>query len=49
VSVFLDLVALMRSRAHATVIVGSALVAPTRAYEVDLARIVARRMARAMS
>jgi len=49
VPVFVDLVALMRSRAHATVIVGSALVAPTRAYELDLAHIVGGRMAKAMS
>lgn len=49
VSVFLDLVGLMRTRAHATVIVGSALVAPERAYELDLAQIVAGRMAKAMS
>jgi len=49
VPVFLDLVALARSRAHVSVIVGSALVAPERAYELDLARIVAGRMAKAMS
>jgi hypothetical protein len=46
--VYIDLVALMHSRAHATMVIGSALVAPTRAEEVRLARVVAKRMATAM-
>ena len=49
VPVYVDLVALMRSRAQATVIVGSALVPPQKAEELRLARIVAGRMASAMS
>ena len=48
VLIYIDLVALMHSRAHATVLVGSALVAPPRAEEVRLTRIVAGRMAKAM-
>jgi len=46
--VFVDIVALQRSRSQATVIVGSALVPPQRAEELRLARIVAKRMATAM-
>ncbi len=46
--VFVDLVALMRSRAGASVIFGSAFVPPQRAEELRLARIVAGRMAVAM-
>ncbi len=46
--VYVDLVALMRSRAQATVVVGSALTPPARAEELRLARIVAGRMATAM-
>ena len=46
--VYVDLVAMMRSRAQATVIVGSALVTPPKAEELRLARIVAGRMATAM-
>jgi hypothetical protein len=38
----------MHSRAHASVVVGSALVAPTRAEELRLGRVVAKRMATAM-
>ncbi|MEX0850377.1 MAG: hypothetical protein WD015_02625 [Gaiellaceae bacterium] len=45
---YLDIVALMHSRAQATVIVGSALVVPTRVDELRYARLVAARMARAM-
>jgi hypothetical protein len=48
VPIYIDLVALMHSRAHATVLVGSALVAPPRAEELRLARLVAGRMAKAM-
>ncbi|MGH3134567.1 MAG: hypothetical protein ACRDNY_12660 [Gaiellaceae bacterium] len=48
VPAFVDLVALMRSRAHATVTVATALVPPARSEELRLARIVARRMATAM-
>jgi hypothetical protein len=47
-TVYVDLVALMHSRAHASVVVGSALVAPTRAEELRLGRVVAKRMATAM-
>ena len=43
--VYVDIVALLRSRGQATVIVGSAVVPPQRAEELRLARIVARRMA----
>ncbi|MBA2425147.1 MAG: hypothetical protein H0V58_07290 [Actinobacteria bacterium] len=45
VPVYVDIVALLRSRGQATVIVGSAVVPPQRAEELRLARIVARRMA----
>ena len=48
VPVYVDVVALMRSRAQATVIVGSALVPPQKAEELRLARIVAGRMATAL-
>ena len=48
VPVYVDLVAMTRSRAQATVIVGSALVPPQKAEELRLARIVAGRMATAM-
>jgi hypothetical protein len=48
VPAYVDLVALMRSRAHATVVVGSALTPPPRSEELRLARIVAKRMASAM-
>jgi hypothetical protein len=48
VPVFIDLVAQMHSRAQATVIVGSGVVAPPRAEELRLARLVADRMAQAM-
>ena len=43
-----DLVALMHSRAHASIVVGSALVPPERAEELRIARIVALRMRAAM-
>ncbi|MDQ3669856.1 MAG: hypothetical protein M3377_06205 [Actinomycetota bacterium] len=46
--VYVDIVALLRSRAQATVVVGSALVPPQRAEELRLARIVAGRMATTM-
>jgi len=46
--VYVDLVALMRSRAQATVVVGSAFAPPERAEELRLARILAGRMATAM-
>ena len=48
VPVYVDIVALLRSRSQATVIVGSALVPPQRAEELRLARVVAGRMATAM-
>ena len=48
VPVYVDLVAMARSRAHATVVVGSALVPPQKAEELRLARIVAGRMTAAM-
>ena len=48
VSLTIDLVVLMRSRALAQVIVGAALTLPDRAEEIRLARLVAGRMARAM-
>jgi hypothetical protein len=48
IPLYLDLVALMHSRAQASVVVGSALVAPPRSEEVRLARLVAKRMAAAM-
>jgi hypothetical protein len=44
----LDLVGLMHSRAQATVVLGSAVVAPDRQAELRLTRIVAQRMASAM-
>ena len=47
VPVYVDLVAMMHSRAQATVVVGSALVPPQRAEELRLARVVAGRMAMA--
>ena len=43
-----DLVALMHSRAHASIVVGSALVPPERAEELRIAGIVAKRMKAAM-
>ncbi len=46
--VYVDIVALMRSRGQATLVVGSAIVPPQRAEELRLARIVAGRMATAM-
>ena len=48
VPVYVDIVALLRSRGQATVIVGSALVPPQRTEELRLARIVTRRMASAL-
>lgn len=48
VPVYVDLVAMMRSRAQATVIVGSALLPPQKVEELRLARIVAGRLATAM-
>ena len=48
VPVYVDIVALLRSRGQATVIVGSAVIPPQRAEELRLARIVARRMASAL-
>ncbi len=48
VPVYVDLVAMLRSRAQATVVVGSALVPPQKAEELRLARIVAGRMATAL-
>ena len=48
VPVYVDLVAMLRSRAQATVIVGSALVPPQKVEELRLARIVAGRMATAL-
>ena len=48
VPLYVDIVALMRSRAQATVIVGSALVVPARVDELRYARLLAGRMARAM-
>jgi hypothetical protein len=48
VVVFVDIVALMHGRAHASVIVGVPLAPPQRADELRLARLVAGRMARAM-
>ena len=48
VPVYVDLVAMMHSRAQATVVVGSALVPPPKAEELRLARVVAGRMATAM-
>jgi hypothetical protein len=48
VPLYIDLVGLMHTRAQATVVVGSALVAPARAEELRLARLVAKRMATAM-
>lgn len=48
IPVYVDLVAMMRSRAQATVIVGSALLPPQKSEKLRLARIVAGRMATAM-
>jgi hypothetical protein len=48
IPVYLDLIALMHSRAHASVIVGSALVGPPKVEELRLARLVAKRMTAAM-
>jgi hypothetical protein len=48
VPLYVDLVALMHSRAHASVVVGSALVVPPRSEELRLARLVAKRMTTAM-
>jgi hypothetical protein len=48
VPLYVDLVALMHSRAHVSVVVGSALVVPPKSEEVRLARLVAKRMAAAM-
>jgi type III secretory pathway lipoprotein EscJ len=48
VPIYADVVVLSRSRALAQVFVASGLVAPSRAEEIRLARLVAGRMARAM-
>lgn len=48
VTAYVDVIALMRSRAHATITVGSALTTPPRSEELHLARTVAKRMANAM-
>ncbi len=48
VTAYVDVIALMRSRAHATITVGSALTTPPRSEELHLARTVAKRMATAM-
>jgi len=48
VTAYIDLIALMRSRAHTTITVGSALTTPPRSEELHLARTVAKRMASAM-
>jgi hypothetical protein len=48
VLLFLDVVAMMHTRAHATVVVGTPLVPPQRADELRFARLVAGRMATAM-
>jgi hypothetical protein len=48
VPLYLDLVAVIHSRAHATVVVGSVLAPPPRGEEVRLARLTAKRMATAM-
>lgn len=48
VTAYVDVIALMRSRAHATISVGSALTTPPRSEELHLARTVAKRMANAM-
>jgi len=48
ITAYIDLIALMRSRAHATITVGSALTTPPRSEELHLARTVAKRMASAM-
>lgn len=48
ITAYVDLIALMRSRAHATITVGSALTTPPRSEELHLARTVAKRMASAM-
>lgn len=49
VTVFVDVVVLMRSRAQVGIFFGSALVVPNREDELRLARVVARRMAKTMS
>ena len=48
VTAYVDVIALMRSRAHTTITVGSALTTPPRSEELHLARTVAKRMASAM-
>ena len=48
VTAYVDVIALMRSRAHTTITVGSALTTPPRSEELHLARAVAKRMASAM-
>ena len=48
ITAYVDLVALMHSRAHTTITVGSALTTPPRSEELHLARTVAKRMASAM-
>jgi hypothetical protein len=48
VRVWIDFVVLSHSRAHAQIVVASALAPPVRAEEVRLSRLVAGRMARAM-
>ena len=48
VPLYVDLLALMHSRAHATVVVGSALTPAPRSEELYLARTVAKRMRTAM-
>jgi hypothetical protein len=48
IELFVDLVALMHGRAHATVVVGTPLAPPQRADELRFARLVGGRMATAM-
>jgi hypothetical protein len=48
VTVYMDLVGLMHSRAHATMVVGSAYTSPSKVEELRLARLIAKRMATAM-
>lgn len=48
VTAYVDVIALMRSRAYTTITVGSALTTPPRSEELHLARTVAKRMASAM-
>jgi hypothetical protein len=48
VEVFLDVVALLHGRAHASIVVGTPLVPPQRVDELRFARLVAGRMAAAM-